>query len=273
LFIAVPLISPLLDPPLPSRTIRLIDLAESCVPIQRSIGLLSNYTECECSSATELFDAGVISCDDTCPEDCAACQSCFELQCGGEDVEDGSLEVPTSAPTVVDQVPAIETGLPTADEPFDLQNCEDYHLNWYVYVALKKSKVEMICDARSLSSCVAHNLTLLISLLTLICLANANVRLIDLAETCEQNDISGNVTGCECAAADALFDDGAFTCDDVCPEGCFGCEVCFHLECDTPLPNRPTRNPTPAPSPSPLNDIEELPDFDLQECRDYEIDW
>jgi len=132
-------------------------LADTCVPKKeerRSI-ITSNFTDCECELANELFDTGVITCEDACPDDCVPCQSCFTLRCGAHASPSLSPAIdltgasespifPTAVPvkesptptTTLEVIPTVSpapvTAIPTISVPsaFDLQECESYGFEW-----------------------------------------------------------------------------------------------------------------------------------------------
>jgi len=251
----------------------LLDLADTCVPKKeerRSI-ITSNFTDCECELANELFDTGVITCEDACPDDCVPCQSCFTLRCGAHASPSLSPAIdltgasespifPTAVPvkesptptTTLEVIPTVSpapvTAIPTISVPsaFDLQECESYGFEW----------------------------------------------LIELATTCvlrEQRVVyTANYTNCECESANKLFDEGFITCDDVCPDDCVACNSCFELRCDlntTPpaTTNSETTNPETndresSGSTENGNESENLDDnstrvFDLSNCSSYAVPW
>ena len=57
------------------------------------------FTDCDCTFAEELMDAGLLTCDDaeSCPDDCPICSTCLVVLGCTEPVRSRSDNVPTSA--------------------------------------------------------------------------------------------------------------------------------------------------------------------------------
>ena len=66
-------------------------------------------------------------------------------------------------------------------------------------------------------------------------------RLIDLSQSCENPNAlnmtnSSALEGCHCTSAEERFDNGEISCNDICPDSCDVCDVCFKLRCEIATP-------------------------------------
>lgn len=117
---------------------RLIELATTCVLREQRVVYTANYTNCECESANKLFDEGVITCDDVCPDDCVACNSCFELRCDLNTTPPATTNSETTNPETNDRESSGSTENGNESENlddnstrvFDLSNCSSYAVPW-----------------------------------------------------------------------------------------------------------------------------------------------
>ncbi len=55
-------------------------------------------------------------------------------------------------------------------------------------------------------------------------------RLVDLAESCDDEDLS-SLDGCNCRTARRLLRNGEIDCSDSCPTGCEVCDICLGIAC------------------------------------------